>query len=247
MFKDNPDLVAKKLLAIWNTVRYLSSEDQMHPRFVGWVYLSVSKMLLPINENDVSSTNPDAHHRVRDDYSSIQRLQRAISKQSNMQYTHITFDVGAAKKAYYIILSSSHHHHLQAGLCCSGSIKGLISGKHYNRCLLHESFSEALERLFLQQYIPDVSAMIQEFAQEQPALSDVSPLLNDELVAEYEKLYNAQKRKCLDGDFGRTPRFWAMYMKLVERQKKLHYGTNVNDFDLRLLIWKQPLTNITLV
>ena len=25
MFKDNPDLVSKKLLAIWNTVRYLSS------------------------------------------------------------------------------------------------------------------------------------------------------------------------------------------------------------------------------
>ena len=55
------------------------------------------------------------------------------------------------------------------------------------------------------------------------------------------ELYNAQKRKCLDGDFGRTPRFWAMYMKLVERQKKLPYGTNVNDFDLRLLIWKQSL------
>ena len=68
----------------------------------------------------------------------------------------------------------------QAGLCCSGSIKGLISVKRYNRCwLLHESFSEALERLFLQQYIPEVPAMIQEFAQEQSALSDVSPLLNN--------------------------------------------------------------------
>ena len=32
-----------------------------------------------------------------------------------------------------------------------------------------------------------------------------------------------------------------MYMKLAERQKKLHYGINVNDFDLHLLIWKQSL------
>ena len=67
----------------------------------------------------------------------------------------------------------------QAGLYGSGSIKGLISGKDNHCWLLHESFSEALERLFLQQYIPEVPAMIQEFAQEQPALSDVSPLLNN--------------------------------------------------------------------
>ena len=43
----------------------------------------------------------------------------------------------------------------QAGLCSSGSIAGLLSGKHYNRnWLLHEAFSEALERLFEEQYIP---------------------------------------------------------------------------------------------
>ena len=36
----------------------------------------------------------------------------------------------------------------QAGLCSSGSITGVMSGKHYNRCwLVHEAFSEALERL----------------------------------------------------------------------------------------------------
>lgn len=37
----------------------------------------------------------------------------------------------------------------QAGLCSSGSITGVMSGKHYNRCwLVHEAFSEVLERLF---------------------------------------------------------------------------------------------------
>ena len=35
----------------------------------------------------------------------------------------------------------------QLGLCTSGSIKSLISGKQYNRCWsIHESFSEALWR-----------------------------------------------------------------------------------------------------
>ena len=67
---------------------------------------------------------------------------------------------------------------------------------------------------------------------------ETSPLLNDELITEYEELYNTQKHKCLDRDFGRTPRFWPMYVKLVERQKKTLLW---NDFDLHLLIWKQSL------
>lgn len=37
----------------------------------------------------------------------------------------------------------------QAGLCTSGTIKGVLCGKHYNRSwTIHETFSEALHRLF---------------------------------------------------------------------------------------------------
>ena len=37
----------------------------------------------------------------------------------------------------------------QADLCASGSINGIIAGKHYNRCwFVLESFTEALDRLF---------------------------------------------------------------------------------------------------
>ena len=44
----------------------------------------------------------------------------------------------------------------QSGLCSSGSIKMLLSGKHYNRCWwVHETFSEALERLFIKKYLPE--------------------------------------------------------------------------------------------
>ena len=45
----------------------------------------------------------------------------------------------------------------QTDLCSSGSIKGVISGKQYNRCwMTHEVFIEALECLFLQQYIGEI-------------------------------------------------------------------------------------------
>ena len=44
----------------------------------------------------------------------------------------------------------------QAGLCSAGSLNGLLSG-NYNRCwLLCESFSEALIRLFQEQYLPEI-------------------------------------------------------------------------------------------
>ena len=37
----------------------------------------------------------------------------------------------------------------QAGLCTSGGIKGVLSGKHYNRSWrIHECLAEAIERLF---------------------------------------------------------------------------------------------------
>jgi hypothetical protein len=93
----------------------------------------------------------------------------------------------------------------------------------------------------MSEYLPDVPRTIQEFAQDQPSFSDVTPLLEDTSLAEYAKCYQEQKTRCLDMEFGKIPQFWAMYTKLVERQHKLHYGINVNDFELRLLIWRQSL------
>ena len=48
--------------------------------------------------------------------------------------------------------------------------------------------------------------------------------------------------KCLNSDFGNTPQFWAQYMKLVDRQQKLHCSINTNDFDLRMLMWRESLS-----
>ena len=45
----------------------------------------------------------------------------------------------------------------QADLCTSGSIGGVLSGKQYNRYwMVHEILSEALEHLFLKEYLPDI-------------------------------------------------------------------------------------------
>lgn len=42
---------------------------------------------------------------------------------------------------------------IESGICASGSIQQVLTGKHYNRALrLHEVVYEALERILLQVY-----------------------------------------------------------------------------------------------
>ena len=130
----------------------------------------------------------------------------------------------------------------QAGHCTSGSITGVISGKHYNRCwLVHEAFSEALERLFLARFLPNIPEVANEFAQSPPGSRKVQDILSEENVASYIDSYETLKERCLKGDFGKTPQFWMMYMDLVDRQRKLHFAINNNHFSLRLLMWKKSL------
>lgn len=44
-----------------------------------------------------------------------------------------------------------------------------------------------------------------------------------------------------EGDFGKTPQFWALYMTMVDGQQKLYHAINTNNYDLRLLIWRKLL------
>ncbi len=66
-------------------------------------------------------------------------------------------------------------------------------------------------------------------------------LQNDTIIKEYASRYQEQKVKCLDGEFGKTAQYWAMYMKLVDRQQKLHFSVNTNDYELRMSTWKESL------
>ena len=130
----------------------------------------------------------------------------------------------------------------QAGLCSAGSLNGLLSEKHYNRCwLLHESFSEPLIRLFQEQYVPEIPDSLINFAKHPPGTVDIEELLADPSIQAYLKYYVQQVKKCLNGEFGKTPQFWVMYMIMVDRQQKLHYSINTNNYNLRLLIWKESL------
>ena len=130
----------------------------------------------------------------------------------------------------------------QAGVCSSGSITGVISGKHYNRCwLVHEAFAEALERLFFDRFLQDMPDSMKEYSKRPREVIGVPTVIYEDDVKEYLSRYQSTKCRCLNGDFGRTPQYWTEYMKLVDRQQMLHYSLNCNDYDLRMISWNASL------
>ena len=268
----NAEQLCAKLLLLWKSARYLNSANQTNPRFVGWI---IRRFQRAHSQATQMTYLPPISSPITE-YSTIIEMfhqSRKLAKQSNMSYTHITLDVGAAIKAFHVIWNKPDEWsdiiiHLgdfhammaffgvigrfvessgfedvmfQAGLCSSGSIAGVMSGKHYNRCwLVHEVFSEALERLFIEQYLPTIPKTVEEFllneSDEVTANSHSDGPLKD-----YVTQYQTQKSKCLDREFGKTPQYWAKYMELVDHQHKLHFSINTNDYDLRMLIWKESL------
>ena len=66
----------------------------------------------------------------------------------------------------------------QSNLCTSGGIKGVISGKHYNRsCDVHECFAEAVDMLFCEEYLPEISQELHEMIR---CYVDVTGVLQDD-------------------------------------------------------------------
>ena len=79
----------------------------------------------------------------------------------------------------------------QAEVCPSGSLNGVLTGSHYNRCwAVHSAFAEALERLLLERFLTECDVSIPEtFAQ--IAQEPDSPTIDDVCVAfirKYESL-----------------------------------------------------------
>ena len=96
----------------------------------------------------------------------------------------------------------------QAGLFTSVSMKGLLSGKHCNLCWwIHETFSDALERLFTSHFLSEDEETISSMQ----ALNDPSDIknciANDQRIADVIQRYQELMLKGLNGDFGNTTQF----------------------------------------
>ena len=262
---------ADDVILVWNAKRRILSKSlQSVSRFVGWVVKS-------FGVQDSNTTNitflPPIFNPITEYRTVLECIKQSqqLASVSQMKYTHITVDAGAAQKFFHVIWNNPEEFrnviiHLgdfhammgffgnigklvsrsgfedvvyQSNLCTSGGITGVISGKHYNRSWdVHECFAEAVDRLFCEEHLPEISQELEETIKSD---GEVTRILQDAEFNNYIKQYNSLQERCIQGEFGKTPMFWMFYKICVERQHKLHFSINTNDFDLRLHMWKESL------
>ena len=126
----------------------------------------------------------------------------------------------------------------QAEVCYSGSLSGVLSGSHYNRCwTVHSAFAEAFERLLLERFLTECDVSIPKtFAQ--IAQEPDSPTIDNVCVAFIRK-YEEFKQSVHDGKLGKTPQFWlVLYLDLMRIQNWAHLAVHDNNLDLRYYCYK---------
>ena len=97
--------------------------------------------------------------------------------------------------------------------------------------MVHANFAEGLERLLCKSQgltCPDDLKSLSNGAKTE---EDFEHLASQEAFKVFERLYEEKRNRCLQGNFGKTAQFWMMYLKLTERQHKIHLSINLNDFD----------------
>ena len=116
-----------------------------------------------------------------------------------------------------------------------------MSGKHYSRCwLVHESFSEGLERLFIKKFLPENSDSVQKLGLVERHV-DIEQFLNDTGVISCITK-NQVKRKGLNEEFGSTTWLWFKYIEMVEILQQFHFALNAINLSLKLQSWEKILS-----
>ena len=265
---------SSKCILTWKLSRTVHARDeQIIPKFVGWV----TKLHQKKSNKTVITYLPPIRHPINEYSTVVECILQAqnLAKSSNMKYTHITADAGAAAKFYHVIWNNKEEFkdvliHLgdlhgfmeffgmmgklvkgsgfedtiyQADMCTSGSVNGVLSGKHYNNAWkIHECFAEAIDRQFRAKYVEvPQSLCIKLKLNEKIESTETNKIINSDEMKDYIEVYEVQKNKCLQGEFGKTPQFWMMYVRAFERMLSLHYAIKTNNFDLRLKIWDEAL------
>ena len=134
---------------------------------------------------------------------------------------------------------------LEAGLIGSGSVHGVLSGKHYERAMhFHKILLESLERILLDKFLEQenknaIFASLPEgtrdkintliYSQTKYTMDD---LMSDEGFITYMRKYTEFKKSVRDGVLGNTAQFWMSYMGHIWLVLSLIRAVKTNDFNL---------------
>ena len=96
----------------------------------------------------------------------------------------------------------------QAELCTSGGIKGVLSGKHYKTSwMVHESFAEAIDRLFCEAFLPEITEDLEHIAKRNVSEQIIDNVIETIPFTDYERRYENLQSCYLRGEFEKTPQF----------------------------------------
>ena len=133
---------------------------------------------------------------------------------------------------------------IEAGVCASGSLQKVMSGKHYNRALrVHKLMLEALERLLYEAFINHEESTEALSDETQDAVNQLSVKPDSEKFAnvtareDFRRLYHNYstfKDSIRKGSFGKTAQFWIGYMDLIWLILTFIRATKENNYNLHL-------------
>ena len=138
---------------------------------------------------------------------------------------------------------------IESGVCASGSIAKVMSGKHYNRAtLVHQMMNDAVERMIINKlcntsYICSSSETVC-FAPllvlaENPSESSLTEVFSCDECVKMVHDYNRYKDGVREGLLGKTASFWLMYSDCVWILVRFQQAVKQNDLDMYKLSIRQ--------
>ena len=112
---------------------------------------------------------------------------------------------------------------IESGICASGSIEQVLTGKRYNHALcVHKVVYEALERILLQGYESSHGCLFDKQGvitldnlAKNPCKDNLLACLASERCNKSLDRYGKFKKTVRQGALGKTAQFWLSYMEKV--------------------------------
>ena len=99
---------------------------------------------------------------------------------------------------------------------------------------VHETFCDALERLFTKKFMrTEDSSIISQLR--------ILQNLNDPKVEDILRRYIQVKSKGLKAHYGKTLQYWLTYIQMVSELQFFHFSLKVNNFELKIKCWEKLL------
>ena len=134
---------------------------------------------------------------------------------------------------------------LEAGLIGTGSVHGVLSGKHYEMAMhCHKILLESLERILLDKFVEQENEDVIFASLPEGTRDKINTLIYsqtkytmDDLMSEqgfitYIWKYTEFKKSVRDGVLGKTAQFWVSYMDHIWLVLSLIRAVKTNDFNL---------------